>query len=306
MKCFQIDLNEIPKIVLLGRETLIPPRLHSARRLTEYVLYVVTKGQLRLYVNDNEVTLVPGDIFLFGKGDYQAPLESSFCEYYYVHIRSERISESGLSEGEYADRLRRKQEQCMRTDSFSPRCYDFLNVLIRQSSHIPDGALFDAITATLQNSILTTEHKMPEKRYELSTSVASIFLKLESNYMQKPDAGEKKPEKTYDTARRIADYIERHFAEPISGENIEQHFFLTYDYANRVFSRVMGCTIIKYRNTVRIQYAKAKMRATNMAIGDIAEEVGFENVHYFSRIFKQIEGLSPSDYKRKFMRISDD
>lgn len=306
MKCFQIDLNEILKIVLLGKETLIPPQMHRTRRLNESVMYVVTNGKLRLRVNDSAVTLTPGDIYLFDKGDYQSPLECSFCEYYYIHFRSERIRPTELSESEYAERLRSKREQCMRTDTFSPKCYDFLDVLIRQSSHIRDGRLFESITGTLQSNILNASHKEPEKRLGLSASVASIFIKLESSYVEKTGGGENKPEKNYDTARKIAEYIESHCAEPISGEDIERQFFLTFNHANRVFRKVMGCTIIRYRNIVRIQYAKAKLRASNMAIGDIAAELGFENIHYFSRVFRQIEGLSPSDYKRKFMRITDD
>ena len=305
MKCFKIDLNELLRIVLLGRETLIPPRMHTTRRLTEYVLYVVKNGSLRLRVNDSVVTLASGDIYLFDSGDYQTPLECSFCEYYYIHFRSERIKAVRMSEDEYLKQLRSKREMCMRTDTFSPKCYDFLNVLIRQASHIHDPELFDNINCTLQNNILNTSHKEPGKRLELSASIASIFIKLESSSMQKT-GGERKPEKTYDTARKIAEYIELHCAEPISGEAIERQFFLTFNHANRVFRKVMGCTIFRYRNIVRIQYAKAKLRASNMAISYIASELGFENVHYFSRVFRQIEGLSPSDYKRKFMRITDD
>lgn len=50
MKCFQIDLNELPKVALWGKEALIPPRLHYSRYLTEYVMYVVIKGELKLMV----------------------------------------------------------------------------------------------------------------------------------------------------------------------------------------------------------------------------------------------------------------
>lgn len=305
MKCFQIDLNELLRVVLLGRETLIPPNSHRTRKLDEYVLYVVTNGCLRLRVNERPVELVPGDIYLFDVGDFQTPSECGFCEYYYVHFRSGRIRAVEISEDEYSERSRKKRELCMRTDTFSPRCYDFLEVLVRQASHIGDPKLFSEITAALQSNILNTSHKEPGKRLELSTAVASIFVRLESSCAQRTDL-ERKPEKTYDTARKIAEYIELNRAEPITGEMIEREFFLTFDHANRVFRKVMGCTIFKYRNIVRVQYAKAKLRESDMAIGCIASELGFENIHYFSRVFKQIEGLSPSDYKRKFMKITDE
>ena len=67
--------------------------------------------------------------------------------------------------------------------------------------------------------------------------------------------------------------------EAISGERIAQEFYLNFDYANRIFRKITGCTIVRYRNSVRIQHAKAKMRAINAPVKEIAAELGFENVH---------------------------
>lgn len=305
MNYFEIDLNRVPKVILLGKEALIPPRLHYSQYVTKYIMYVMVSGNLELLVNGKIVELIPGDIYLFQKGDLLEPKKSSFCEYYYVHFQSDGIRSVELDVGEYMERLRRKHDLCMRTDAFSEQCYEHLNVLIPQESHVADEYMFEYITELLQNHILTTEGKLPEKRFAISSALSSILLKLEAGNRKKGDCSEQKLEKSFDTARKIAAYIEKHYAEPISSEIIEQEFFLTFDYANRIFRKIMGCTIVRYRNTVRIQYAKAKMRATNMAVKEIAMELGFENVHYFSRIFKKIEGLSPSEYKRKFLKISD-
>lgn len=93
MKCFKIDLNKIPKVILLGKETLIPPRCHYSRTVTEYVLYIVVGGSLKLCVNGSVIMLAAGDVYLFSKGDNQKPVESSFCEYYYVHFQAENVRE---------------------------------------------------------------------------------------------------------------------------------------------------------------------------------------------------------------------
>lgn len=305
MKCFKMDLNVLPNVCLLGRETLIPPNTHLTRRLNEYLMYCMTGGKLRLELNDRVVELLPGDIYFFDINDFQAPLESEFCEYYYVHFRSSNIETIDLGETEYSELVQNKRELYMRTDAFDMKCYEFLNVYIRQENHISDGKLFDEMTKCLQANIMNAGHKEPLKRLELSSAVSSFFLKLESSYMPKIGDTVKKPERTYDTVRRIAEYIEKNCANYVTSEDIEKNFFLTFNHCNRIFRKVMGCTIFRYRNIVRIQYAKAKLRVSNMSICDIAAELGFESVHYFSRVFKQIEGLSPSDYKRKFMKITD-
>lgn len=305
MECFQMDLTEVLRVVLLGKESLIPPRTHYSRYLTEYVMYVIVSGSMRLKVNGRAETLEAGDIWLFRKGDSQEPMDSSFCEYYYVHFQAERIYDLKLSEIEYSCRLRKKQEQYLTADSFSAECYDFMKVIVKRRNHVADKELFESIRTLMQNSILTTECRQPERRLEISGAVAAVLIKLEGNNIREVKSISEDNRKNYDTARKIADYIELHYAEPISGENIEREFYLTFDYANRIFHKIMGCTIIKYRNIVRIQHAKARMRATNMSFKEIALEAGIENTHYFSRIFKKIEGLSPSEYKKKFLKPYD-
>ena len=68
----------------------------------------------------------------------------------------------------------------------------------------------------------------------------------------------------------------------------------------------MGVSIIKYRNDVRIQRAKASMFTANKSLGEIATEVGFESVYYFSRVFKKNEGMSPLAYKKKVLRMQEE
>lgn len=303
MKCFRIDLNELPKISLLGREALIPPQTHLSRRLNEYVLYIVTKGKMKLLVNNQVWTLTAGDICLFDKDDWQQPVEETFLEYYYVHFQFERIETLEVNEKEYAERMNSKRILCLHTSVFSLKCYEFLHILLRQRMHISDEALLMRIIDIMQNNILSAECREPLKRYQISSAIASILLELESYYIPLKNTGEMKLEKTYDIANRIADYIAQHYTETITAEMIEQQFYISFDHANRVFRKVMDTTIIKYRNIVRLQNAKAKMRTTNMPIKEIALEVGFDNAHYFSRVFRQHEGISPSDYKRKFMKI---
>ena len=303
MKCFRIDLNELPKISLLGRETLIPPQRHLSRQLEEYALYIVTKGNMKLLVNEQPWTLNAGDVCMFSKGDWQQSETESFCEYHYVHFHFDRIETLELNEKEYADWMNSKRILCMHTSVFSLKCYDFFHILLQQRIHISDAALLKHIVDVLQSNILSAECREPLKRYQLSSAVASLLLELESNSIPRKNTSEMKLEKTYDIANRIAEYVEQHYTEAITGEMIEQQFYLSFDHANRMFRKVMGTTVVKYRNIVRIQNAKAKMRVTNMPIKEIALEVGFDNVHYFSRVFRQHEGISPSNYRRMFMKI---
>ena len=59
MKLFDINLNRVLKIRTFGKETLIPPRLHVSRTVTEYIIYVITAGELHLVQNGEELILMP-------------------------------------------------------------------------------------------------------------------------------------------------------------------------------------------------------------------------------------------------------
>ena len=169
---------------------------------------------------------------------------------------------------------------------------------IPETLHIESGSLFEYITNKLKNSTLTPltpRSKSVENRFTVSTVVEKIFFKLESVESPKQD-------NSHNIAWKIADFIDKNYFLAITGEEIAKEFYLSFDYANRVFGKIMGISIIKYRNDVRLQHAKALMLATTKPLLEIASEVGFENAHYFSRIFKKEEGISPSEYKKEFLR----
>lgn len=71
MKCFDINLNTVLKINLFDKETLIPPRLHVSRTVTEYIIYVIVAGELHLVQNGDELVLTAGDVFFFDRRDGQ-------------------------------------------------------------------------------------------------------------------------------------------------------------------------------------------------------------------------------------------
>lgn len=100
----------------------------------------------------------------------------------------------------------------------------------------------------------------------------------------------------YDNVKRIVEYIEEQYKENFDSKCIERDLLINFDYANRIFRKHFGYSIIKYRNRLRINTARVLHGEKSMR--EIATEVGFSDVYYFSRCFKKYEGVSPSEYKR--------
>jgi YesN/AraC family two-component response regulator len=55
---------------------------------------------------------------------------------------------------------------------------------------------------------------------------------------------------------------------------------------------------VKYINSLRVEKAKELLTKTDMSIGEISETVGINDIQYFSRMFNEIEGISPLKYKK--------
>lgn len=76
------------------------------------------------------------------------------------------------------------------------------------------------------------------------------------------------------------------------------------DYFSRLFCQYTGDRPLSYINDKRIERAQYLITTTNMSYSDIAKEIGFEHRPYFSKIFKKLIGMTPSEYKRKNQNIN--
>ncbi len=92
-------------------------------------------------------------------------------------------------------------------------------------------------------------------------------------------------------------YIHEHFREPISRADIANHLAVNEQYLSRCFNREVGFGPMAYLSRYRIQQAKRLLEMGTMSITQVALEIGFSSQSYFSRIFQQETGITPSDYQ---------
>ena len=90
----------------------------------------------------------------------------------------------------------------------------------------------------------------------------------------------------------------RNFRENITLEDLGKQFNLNPFYLQKQFKRFVGQTPSEYVIYLRMTHAKELLRNSRKTIGEIAAEVGIENLGYFSRLFKKQEGMSPRDYSK--------
>jgi AraC-like DNA-binding protein len=103
-------------------------------------------------------------------------------------------------------------------------------------------------------------------------------------------------------ADQIATFLRRNYKEPFSNEKLRDIFHFHPGHLARCMRKVFGCTPAEYLHRHRLEQGKLLLLQTNWSISRIAEEVGFEQLPYFTRCFRNYEGLTPSQFRQKFSK----
>lgn len=101
-----------------------------------------------------------------------------------------------------------------------------------------------------------------------------------------------------DVILRAMSYIRRRYAEKVGLEDVASEVSLSPTYFSRLFKEEAGQSFKSYLNDLRIGEAKNLLRETALPLLDVASRVGFEDQSYFSRVFRNIVGISPGRYRR--------
>jgi two-component system, response regulator YesN len=98
--------------------------------------------------------------------------------------------------------------------------------------------------------------------------------------------------------RQTKEYIEHHYADAeLSLNQVAARANLSASHFSAVFSQETGQTFKEYLTEVRIKKAKELLRMTALRSADIAYQVGYNDPHYFSSVFKKHTGLSPIEFR---------
>lgn len=101
--------------------------------------------------------------------------------------------------------------------------------------------------------------------------------------------------------REVKSYIDSHYKETLSLEGLADQTFVNKNYLARLFKEMFGMSVGGYIQLVRIEKAKELLRFTDMGIEKIGYECDYNDLNYFNRAFKKVEGCSPSEFRRNHM-----
>ncbi|RDU24099.1 response regulator transcription factor [Anaerosacchariphilus polymeriproducens] len=101
---------------------------------------------------------------------------------------------------------------------------------------------------------------------------------------------------------RIAkQYIQENYKKQLMLEDVAEATNLSPAYLSTIFKKELGISFTDYMISCRIEMAKELLKTTDESIAVIAEQVGYVDYRYFSKIFLKVVGLKPSVYRKLFM-----
>lgn len=104
-----------------------------------------------------------------------------------------------------------------------------------------------------------------------------------------------KKKKTIDS---ILKFIDEHYSEDLTLHTISEKFFIDYTNLSKMFKEDVGKLFSKYLIDLRIRRAKELLISSAKKIYEISEEVGYTDVRYFTKLFKEFEGITPMEFRK--------
>lgn len=225
-------------------------------------LYWLKSGQGAVIYKDKTITLEPGNLYVFPAykaARYLCPKE---MDLYWIHFKAQLFG-----------------------------CLEIFNLLNwDQQILVPENEDMVANFKLFFDALKSEETKKLFDADALIRRILGFFAKAEKDYR-----GE-----SFQNLQRFLPaiaFIEQNLHRTISLKELTKVVPLQHTYFCDLFTRTVGQSPIEFINKKRIERAQFLMSKQSSSLKEIAEEVGFKDVYYFSRVFKKIVGVAPAHYR---------
>ena len=265
------------RTLLNDGDILTTPHWHK-----EQEIIYVKKGTIQMGIGEESFEVKEGEFLLVAGGRVHYVLASPGsvrCVYQF----SDRFFQEMI-----------KDEQELQTLKNLWRDYPAYSGKWREDTAASTRALLDAIYEEDQN------------RAEAYTFAVKGYLCLMvlGLYRNREDAGnERGYEYRVESSRmlekldQIFQYVEQHYTRPVTLEEVAGHIGFSTFYFTKFFKKNVGKTFVQFLNEYRIDKAKWILLNEDVGAAELIERIGIGSTKTYYRLFKEIVGMSPGEYK---------
>ncbi len=279
---------------------------------TEHVLIMVSElkgGRMTFTIGKNEYNIKPGDLLFAKKGVCVKRIcdANITAKIYYVHIRldGEKRTEKQGDKSEKKEKDEENIEELIQKyiakNQFGVKVRNEESLILLEE-YMPTGDLLPFLLKELDDILIKSSlHQMGYSYY-----INSCLMKMLGLVSMHVVKSRTVPQLVVDTRQtadkrisKLTNYIYNNVSQQITLATLSQEFYFSPQYIIALFKKYLNTTPIKYINNIKMLYAKEIMRRYNFSVKEVAQMVGFENAHYFSRVFREVAGCTPSQYQAR-------
>ena len=243
------------------------PHKSERRNLNSCLFFTVLSGSGALVYEDRSYNLNLGDcVFIDCRKNYAHSTDDDLWSLQWCHFYGPNMNAIYQKYQERGGKPVFRSSQLQHYKSILDKLYSIAN----SPDYVRDMRIHEKLSSLL---ILLMEDAWDEDK---STDHTSI---------------------TITDIQEIKEYLDTHFKDKITLAQLSSHFYINKSYMQSLFKDRYGSTINAYLNQVRITYVKQQLRFTDKTIEVLAEELHIDPP-YLSRMFKKIEGISPSAFRQ--------
>jgi len=242
------------------------------------------RGSARILCGDRDFVAQAGELILINPYElHQVRYHSGELLYDCVMIDASlyRDSRQGICDTRYFDLL---------SDSYA--CFD--NRLGESRELIGH---MEALRRELENKGVAYELSVKAHVFAMFVELFRRHVRSRTTFRQMVDNIER-----YERIKPVLEYMRLNISEPIRLEALAKQCNVSPAHFCRIFRQITGTTPLQYLTNLRLHQAAALLRRTDRSISQIAAEVGFDDVGYMSRCFKNQFGMTPTQVKRQALR----
>lgn len=142
-------------------------------------------------------------------------------------------------------------------------------------------------------------------KLHLELLILSLIRQLESGEHPAPTVKSAKKKNDALLYARVTSYLSEHVCEQLTIEEICKANLVGRSRLQKLFREENQCGVIDYFSHLKIESAKQMIRENQENFTEISNYLGYTSIHYFSRQFKKITGMSPSEYASSIKALSD-
>lgn len=262
-----------------------PSSINSYHEHNNIELTYIVQGELTQKIDGKNVTFTEGEVCLLNSKvkhtEYMTPHDCTIIFLQINDIFLEKYMDD-VNENDYTFSLK-----------------NWINQKRKKSLYIKFTPIDNGETA-FSNTLFTIFHELSQnlpgkKRIVLGYAERILDLLIKEYHIQVTSSD--KEEMHLALSKDICEYIAQYYAT-INVKEIAALYHYSADHINRIFAANMNMTLSMYIQKIRLERALDLLRSTTNSITDISRTIGYNNIGFFYKVFKEHYGVTPAEFRK--------